>query len=71
MDTVLRSAAVYIFLLVIFRISGKRYPVTLAKVDDAAVVATVRDVAFKKYPARPGGEVWLFAVTSRPPDAGR
>jgi len=53
------------------RISGKRYPVTLTKIDDAAVVAAVRDVAFKKYPARPGGEVWLFAITSRPPDAGR
>lgn len=53
----------------VLRISGKRYPVTLTKVDDAAVVTTVRDVAFKKYPERPGGEVWLFAVTSRSPDA--
>lgn len=51
------------------RIAGKRYPVMLAKIDDVALVATVRDVAFKKYPARPGGEVWLFAVTSRAPDA--
>ena len=49
------------------RIAGKRYPVTLTKVEDATVVAAVRDVAFKKYPARPEGEVWLFAVTSRPP----
>lgn len=48
------------------RIAGKRYPVMLTKVEDPAVVAAVRDVAFKKYPARPGGEVWLFAVTSRP-----
>jgi hypothetical protein len=50
------------------RIAGKRYPVTLAKVDDPAVVAAVREVASKKYPTRPGGEAWLFAVTSRPPD---
>ncbi len=49
------------------RIAGKRYPVTLTKVEDATVTAAVRDVAFKKYPARPEGEVWLFAVTSRPP----
>ena len=48
------------------RIAGKRYPVTLAKVDDpAARSRAVRDVALGKYPARPGGEVWLFAVTSR------
>ena len=51
------------------RIAGKRYPVTLAKVDDAAIVSAVRDVAFKQYPKRPGGEVWLFAVTSRGADA--
>jgi len=47
------------------RIAGKRYPVTLAKVEDPTVVAAVREIAFKKYPARPAGEVWLFAVTSR------
>jgi hypothetical protein len=52
------------------RIAGKRYPVTLAKVDDATVVTAVREVASKKYPMRPGGEAWLFAVTSRAPDAG-
>jgi hypothetical protein len=51
------------------RIAGRRYPVTLAKVDDPAVVAAVRDVAMRKYPARPSGEVWLFAVASRAPDA--
>lgn len=49
------------------RIAGKRYPVTLRKVDDPTVVDAVRDVALRKYPARPGGEVWLFAVTSRSP----
>ena len=49
----------------IIRISNHRYPVTLTKVDDAALTASVRDVAFKKYPARPTGDVWLFAVTAR------
>jgi hypothetical protein len=53
----------------VLRIAGKRYPVTLTKVDDAAVVDAVRAVASKKYPVRPGGEVWLFAIASRPPDA--
>ncbi len=47
------------------RIAGKRYPVTLTKVEDQAVVAAVREVAVEKYPARPEGEVWLFGVTSR------
>ena len=47
------------------RIAGKRYPVTLAKLEDATVLGAVRGVASSKYPARPGGDVWLFAVTSR------
>jgi hypothetical protein len=47
------------------RIEGKRYPVLLTKVDDPAVLDAVRSVAEQKYPKRPGGEVWLFAVTSR------
>ena len=47
------------------RILGKRHPVTLTKVDDPAVTTAVRDVAVRKYPARPDGDVWLFAVTSR------
>jgi len=51
------------------RIAGKRYPVTLQKVDDPAVLNAVRDVAVRKYPSRPGGEVWLFQVTSRRRDA--
>ena len=46
------------------RIAGKRYPVTLTKVEDSTLVGTVREVALRKYPARSGGEVWLFAVTS-------
>jgi len=47
------------------RIAGKRYPVTLQKIDDPAVLSGVRDVAARKYPSRPGGDVWLFQVTSR------
>ena len=49
------------------RIGGTRYPVTLRKVDDSdtAVLAAVLAVAEKKYPSRPGGQVWLFEVTSR------
>ena len=47
------------------RIDGKLYPVTLAKVEDAAVEAAVREVVTTKYPTRPGGNAWLFEVTSR------
>ena len=47
------------------RIDGKRYRVTLAKVEDAAVVSAVREVASRKYPSRPPGDAWLFQVTSR------
>ena len=47
------------------RIAGKRYPVTLTKVEDATLLGAVREVASSKYPARPGGEVWLFAVAPR------
>ena len=49
------------------RIAGRRYPVTLTKVEDTALAAAVRAVAEAKYPTRPGGEVWLFAVASPDP----
>ncbi len=49
----------------ILRVSGQRYPVTLTKVEDAALTAAVRTVALAKYPARPAGDVWLFAVAPR------
>ena len=52
------------------RIDGKRYPVTLAKVEDPAVVAAVREVGGRKYPSRPSGAMWLFQVTSRNGGAG-
>jgi len=50
------------------RIGGKRYPVTLAKLDDTARIAAVRAVGLKKYPNRPEGDAWVFTVTSRPPE---
>lgn len=49
------------------RIAGKRYPVTLTRVEDAALLDAVRRTAEAKYPERPGGEVWLFAVKSPSP----
>jgi len=36
------------------RIAGKRYPVTLIRVDDPAVQQAVAAVAAQKYPRRPG-----------------
>lgn len=50
----------------VLRIDDRRYPVKLTRVDDAAVQAAVRKIAEKKYPSRPAGEVWLFAVESLP-----
>ena len=52
------------------RIEGKRYPVTLTKLDDAAVQqleATVRSEVTRKYGKMPPSDagVWLFRVTSR------
>ena len=41
----------------VLRIQGKRYPVTLTKVDDPTLLNGVREVATGKYPARPEGEV--------------
>lgn len=50
----------------VLRIAGKRYPVTLTKVEDQTRLNAVREVGLSKYPARPSGEVWAFEVTSRP-----
>jgi hypothetical protein len=55
----------------VIRIAGKRYPVTLTKVEDQTLLNAVREVGSSKYPARPTGEVWAFTVTSRPKSAGR
>jgi hypothetical protein len=50
----------------IVRILGKRYAVTLTKVDDPTLTSTIREqVAAEKYPMRPGGDAWLFAMTPR------
>src|SRR4051812_38171496 len=49
----------------VLRIAGKRYPVTLTKVEDQTLLNGVREVGSSKYPARPEGEVWAFEVTSR------
>jgi hypothetical protein len=49
------------------RIAGRRYPVTLTRVEDEALGAEVRRVAEAKYPSRPPGEAWLFAVASPSP----
>jgi len=52
------------------RIEGKRYPVTLTKLDDAAVqrlAETVRAEVTRKYGEVPpgGAGVWLFQISSR------
>ena len=52
------------------RIDGKRYPVTLTKLDDAAaqqMSEQARAELTRKYKRLPPGEggAWLFAVTSR------
>ena len=52
------------------RIDGKRYPVTLTKLDDAAaqqLSERVRAELTRKYKRLPSGEggAWLFEVTSR------
>lgn len=58
----------------ILRIEGKRYPVTLTKLDDAAVEqmqSTLRAEIDRKYgqqPPTPAG-VWVFRVESRAPSA--
>ena len=54
----------------ILRIEGKRYPVTLTKLDDAAVqqlAETVRAEVTRKYGQVPPGDagVWLFQIASR------
>ena len=53
------------------RIEGRRYPVTLTKLDDAAtqqLEPTVRAEVVRKYGQPPPSEagVWLFRVASRP-----
>jgi hypothetical protein len=54
----------------VLRIEGKRYPVMLTKLDDAAaqqMEATVRAEVTRKYGQAPSSDAgfWLFRVTSR------
>jgi hypothetical protein len=56
----------------LLRIDGRRYPVTLAKLEDAAVQQlepVIRAEVNRKYGQPPPTEagVWLFRVESRPP----
>src|SRR5262245_4306539 len=51
------------------RIDGKRYAVTLKRVQDEAVQAKLREAIVKKYPqaaGMAGGGVWFFKVEPRP-----
>jgi hypothetical protein len=52
------------------RIEGRRYPVSLRKLDDGdtPLAIALRAEAERKYPARPPGDprqVWIFAVEPR------
>jgi hypothetical protein len=54
----------------IVRTGGKRYVVSLAKVDDEALGAELRQLASAKYaatgPRPPEGRVWFFRLDPRP-----
>ncbi len=53
----------------VIRIGGKRYPVTLRRVDDDATKKAVIDAVAAKYAPPPGsgeGNVLFFEVSSRP-----
>jgi hypothetical protein len=49
------------------RIEGRRYPVTLTRVQDASLEQALRAEAQRKYPRLPPTDagVWLFRVASR------
>jgi hypothetical protein len=52
----------------IVRIDGKRYEVTLRRVDEEATIAALRQVAARKYssgPRPPEGRVWFFRLDPR------
>ena len=51
------------------RIDGKRYAVTLKRVQDEAEIAKLKEAIVKKYPMAAGmgsGGVWFFKVEPRP-----
>ena len=51
----------------VVRIDGKRYPVTLARVNDPGMQDTIASVVADKYPSPPdtGEGSWYFRVESR------
>lgn len=51
----------------IVRIAGKRYPVTLTRVQDPVLEAKLSEAIRAKYPSVPpgGGGMWFFRVASR------
>jgi hypothetical protein len=52
----------------IVRVEGKRYLVTLVKVDDATTETALREIAGAKYatgPRPPEGRVWFFRLAAR------
>jgi hypothetical protein len=51
----------------VLRIQGRRYPVTLERVDDEELAAALGDVLRGKYGAGPpgAGDAWYFRVKSR------
>ena len=54
----------------VLRIGGRRYPVNLDRVEDAALAKALGHVARAKYGAGPPGQadVWYFRVTSSEPE---
>ncbi len=53
----------------ILRIRGKRYPVTLARVEEAELALALTELEQNKYSGSPPGDsgVWFFHVSSPPP----
>ncbi len=51
----------------VVRIAGRRYPVTLVKVEDPAAQATLAAVSAAKYPPAPGSDAgsWYFRLAHR------
>lgn len=53
----------------VLRMQGRRYPVTLERVEDEELAAALGDLVREKYGAGPPGKggTWYFRVTSRTP----
>ena len=52
----------------LIRLQGKRYPITLTRIETPELRATLEIVMSEKYPGPPGagGEGWYFGIESRP-----